>query len=263
MKIAVCIKAVPDPAYYDQITLDPVRKTLNRAGIPAVTNEADLHALEAALVLKNERGGCVDVFTMAPPSATEQLRECLALGADHAYLLSDRRVGGADTLATSYTLAQLLKTSGQYDLILCGNDTPDGATGHVPTQIGTWLGIAHAMNVIGLQVLDDHTVRVKRQFEDGIGTYDLTMPCVAAVTSSVNKVRYTTAAGISRAVKKEITVYSADDIDLDQWFIGLSGSPTQSGDLKTIELSRAGKILGGSAAEAAQELAKQIRQHMD
>lgn len=89
MKIAVCIKAVPDPAYYDQITLDPVRKTLNRAGIPAVTNEADLHALEAALVLKNERGGSVDVFTMAPPSATEQLRECLALGADHAYLLSD------------------------------------------------------------------------------------------------------------------------------------------------------------------------------
>ena len=83
------------------------------------------------------------------------------------------------------------------------------------------------------------------------------------MTSSVNKVRYTTAAGISRAVKKDITVYSADDIELDQWFIGLAGSPTQSGELKTIELSRAGKILGGSAAEAAQELAKQIRQHMD
>ena len=141
MNIAVCIKSVPDPQYYEKITIDPESKRLVRDGIPAIINEADLHAMEAALRLKEACGGEIIVISMGPPAAKKQLVEALAMGADRAFLISDRKVGGADSLATSYTLAKTIETTGQYDVIFTGSESADGATAHVPSQIGVWMGM--------------------------------------------------------------------------------------------------------------------------
>ncbi|MBV1758551.1 MAG: electron transfer flavoprotein subunit beta, partial [Dethiosulfatibacter sp.] len=128
MNIAVCVKPVPDSEYYDKITIDPKTKRVNREGIPTIINTMDKHAIEAALQLKEKHGGKVTVFTMAPDSAVENLRRVLAMGADEAFLCSDRALGGADTWATSYTLFKAMEKTGPFDLILLGNETEDGGT---------------------------------------------------------------------------------------------------------------------------------------
>lgn len=174
MNIAVCIKSVPDPEYYEKITIDPVSKRLVRDGIPAVINEADLHAMEEALRLKETCGGEITVVSMGPPAAKKQLVEALAMGADRAFLISDRKVGGADSLATSYTLAKTLQTTGDYDVIFTGSESADGATAHVPSQLGVWLGATHATNVVDVKW--DNGVVVTRQFEKAEANTDSALP---------------------------------------------------------------------------------------
>jgi electron transfer flavoprotein beta subunit len=255
MKIAVCIKSVPDPDYYDTIEIDPVSKTLVRTEIPTVINVADKHAIEAALRIKEQNGAEITVISMGPPNAKLQMMEGLAMGADRAFLLSDRKFGGADTLATSYTLYKVIEKTGPYDLILAGNESADGATSHVPSQLGEWLGIPHAANVLDIEVEDDSIV-VNRQMDSGIGRFRLRMPCVAAANVRINDVRLTNAMAILKAKKKPYTVLTSEDFDdLDEKYIGLGGSPSQNGDLHTVE---AGKdcvmIEADDETEAAQKV---------
>ena len=146
MNIAVCVKPVPDSKQYEKITIDPVTKTWNRCGIPMIIGDLDKHALEAALSLRDTFQGKVTVFSMAPETTKENVLEALGMGADEAYLLSDRAFAGADTLATSHTLAAAISKTGPYDLIITGNESDDGSTGQVSAQIGEWLGIPHIMN---------------------------------------------------------------------------------------------------------------------
>lgn len=259
LNIAVCIKSVPDPECYDQITIDPVSKSLVRAGIQSVINSTDMHALELALTLKEKFGGEISVFTMAPPDAKAQLFEALAFGADKAYLLSDRKVGGADTLATSYTLSILLKSTGNYDLILAGNESSDGATSHVPSQLGEWLAMPHLMDVIGLTMEDEKTANIKKQFENGYANYKVKLPAVIAVKKKINEVRYANVSGLLTAKRKPITVLSSKDLsNLDDIMIGLAGSPTQAGELITMEYSRNGEIIEGSEEEIAEVILDKI-----
>ena len=117
MEIIVCIKQVPDTT---EVKIDPETNTLIRSGVPSIVNPFDKNALEAAVQLKEQHGGTVTVVTMGPPQANDALRECLSIGADKAYLVSDRAFGGSDTLATSYTLAAGIKKIGNFDLIICG-----------------------------------------------------------------------------------------------------------------------------------------------
>lgn len=260
MQIAVCIKSVPDPDYYDQIVIDPVKKTLVREGIPAVINSADKHALEQALRLKEQCGGEVTVVSMGPPHARQQLLEALALGADKAYLLSDRKVGGADTLATSYTLSQLLKQTGNYDLILAGNESADGATSHVPSQLAEWLGIGHSMNVIAMELEGENHVLVTKQFENGRGVYRLAFPCVIAVNQRINEVRYINAMAALKAKKKPLEIWSADQLPaLNEAYIGLNGSPSKNGELETVESTKNCVFLEGSEDEIATAIAEKLR----
>lgn len=260
MQIAVCIKSVPDPDYYDQIIIDPVNKTLVRDGIPSAINVADKHALEQALQMKEKHGGEVTVFTMAPPAARQQMLEALALGADKAYMISDRKVGGADTLATSYTLSELIKKTGNYDIIFAGNESADGATSHVPSQLAEWLGIAHSMNVVAMEMEDDNHALVTKQFENGRGIYRLTLPCVVAVHHSINTVRYTNAMAVLRAKKKPLEILSADDLpELKEEYIGLNGSPSKNGELETIESCKDCTMMEGSEEEIAQMIYDKIQ----
>ncbi len=253
MKIAVCVKSVPDPEYYDSIHLDPVNKTLVREGIPSIINIADKHAIEEALRIKERLGGEITVISMGPPNAKTQMLEALAMGADKAYLISDRKVGGADTLATSYTLFKAIEKTGPYDLVLAGNESADGATSHVPSQLGEWMKVPHVANVCKIDEGEDCFV-VLRQFESGCGKYRVKMPCVIAVNQYINQVRLTNAMAIIRAKRKPLTILTADDFDeLDENFIGLSGSPSQNGEMESIESCKECIMIGAEDETEASE----------
>lgn len=254
MKIAVCIKSVPDPDYYDTIEIDPVTKVLKREGIPAIINIADKHAIEEALQIKERCGGEITTISMGPPMAKPQLVESLAMGADRAFLVSDRRVGGADTLATSYVLAKAIEKTGPYDLVLMGNESADGATAHVPSQLGEWLGYSHSANVIAMQEEKDSVI-VTRKLDGGSARYRLTMPTVVAVSQRINQVRLTNAIAIMRAKKKPFEILSADDLgEIDEKFIGLAGSPSKNGDLQTVESNKDCIMIEGNEEEAAKQV---------
>ena len=129
MNILVCMKQVPDTS---EIKIDPDTNTLIRAGVPSIVNPFDAYALEVAARLKEKNSGStVTIVSMGPPQAETALRECLAVGADKAYLVSDRAFGGSDTLATSYTLSTVVKKLGGFDIIFCGKQAIDGDTGQV------------------------------------------------------------------------------------------------------------------------------------
>ena len=164
MKIIVCAKQVPDTT---EVRLDPKTNTLIRDGVPSIINPDDKAAIEMALRIKDENPGTTGtVLSMGPPQAEDLLREALAMGADDAILLSDRAFGGADTWATSQTIAAGLKTIGDFDLILAGRQAIDGDTAQVGPQMAEHLGLPQVSYAEGLEVVDENTIRVKRQFED-------------------------------------------------------------------------------------------------
>ena len=238
MKIAVCIKSVPDSDYYDRIVIDPVTKVLVRKGIPTIINAADRHAIEQAVQIKEAAGGEITIISMGPPAARMQMLEALAMGGDRAVLVSDRKVGGSDTLATSYILAKAVEKTGPYDLILTGNESADGATAHVPSQLGEWLGYSHAANVTAIETEKDAVI-VTRRLDGGLAKYRLKTPAVAAVSQRINEVRFLSATGILNAKKKSFEILSAADLgDIDERYVGLAGSPSQNGELHTIETGK-------------------------
>jgi len=256
--IAVCVKPVPDPKHYDKVTIDPVRKTITREGIPTLLNPVDKNALEAALRL-------VTVISMAPPNAEEILRESLAIGADEAYLLSDRAFGGADTLATSYTIYHGLKkieaAKGQaFDLVLCGCESADGATAQVSSQLGEWLGWPHLWNVFSLEEAGTETFSVKTKLENGYMEWSATPPLVLGVARELNKPRFTSVMGIMKAKKKPLTVWSRGDLpEAEDAYLGLPGSPTQPGEIFTPDMKRSGEVLKGTPEEIASRIIAVLR----
>lgn len=259
MNIAVCVKPVPDPEKYNLLEIDPKTKRLVREGIPTIINPADKNALEAALRLKELHGGRVAVISMAPLFSQDKIKECLAMGADEAYLISDRAFGGADTFSTSYTLAKGLEKTGiQFDLILAGNDSADGATSHVPSQLGEWMELPHITNITEIEI-HNGTASVKKKISDGLIEYDMELPAVAGIARNSNKPRMVSAMGIVKAKNKKIEVYTQKDLDVDEGLIGLSGSPTQPGQLLTPDMSRNARLLQGEPAEIAAELLAIIR----
>jgi electron transfer flavoprotein beta subunit len=259
LNIAVCIKSVPDPKCYEKITIDLQTKTITRKGIPAVINPVDKNALEAALQVKEKYGGKVTVICMAPPEAKNELYEAMAMGADEAVLLSDRAFAGADTLATSYTLAQGLKTLGHLDLVLTGTESADGATAQVPAQLAEWLGIPHLWNVKEFEMATEHEIHAKVKMDNAVGEYSIQLPALLAVSREVNKPRYTTAMGVMKARKKNLAVISKNELQLDENRIGQVGSPTWSGDISIPSLARKGQDLTGTPEEIVTGLIAKLR----
>jgi len=265
LKIAVCIKPVPDPDHYDKITIHPVKKTITREGIPTIINPVDKNALEAALQIKEQVGGTVTVITMAPPNGEESLRELLAMGADEACLLTDRAFGGADTLATSYTLAQGLNKLGNFDLVFTGTESADGSTSQVPSQLAVWLEMAHLWNVAEIKLNDEQgqekvqEVQAKMKIENGYIEYVVKLPAVLAVSRDINTPRFTSIMGVMKAKKKPLKVCTVDDVDLDRTLIGLNGSPTKAGAVFAPSMDRKGERLTGDMDEVVEQLLQKLR----
>ncbi|MGN0702771.1 MAG: electron transfer flavoprotein subunit beta/FixA family protein [Lentihominibacter sp.] len=258
MNILVCIKPVPDPLKYGELKIDRETKRLVRDGIPTVVNPADRNALEEALRLRERSGGKVTVLSMAPEFSKDRLTECLAMGADEAFLLSDIAFGGADTYATSYVLAKAIERLGEFDLILFGNESADGATAHVPVQVAEWLSLPHLCRVV--EITEENSgFRVCRKGEVGKLVFAIDKPCVLAVSSGINKPRYVNAMGIIKAKNKPLTVWSNEDLGLDADRLGLQGSPTQPGELITPQLKRSSEVLGTNPEEAAEKIIALIK----
>ena len=253
----VLVKQVPDTRHVTgEVMTD--KGTMNRGALPAIFNPEDLHALEMALQVRERYGGEVTVLTMGPPKAADVLRESLYRGADRVILLTDRKFAGADTQATSYTLQCAIDKIGKFDLVFCGRQAIDGDTAQVGPQVAQRLGIPQITYAESIISLDRSEIVVNRAFDLGSELVQCELPCLLTVVSSANKPRppsvrkliaYKMAAipaEVPSLLKKwpefetqtaldkylderdlKITVWTADDLEVDESRLGLSGSPTQ------------------------------------
>jgi electron transfer flavoprotein beta subunit len=224
MKIIVCVKQVPNT---NEVRLDQKTGTLIREGVPSIINPDDKAGLEAGLKLKDRFGAHVTVLSMGPPQAEVALREALAMGVDEVILISDRAFGGADTWATSSTLAAAIGNL-EYDLIITGRQAIDGDTAQVGPQIAEHLGIPNISYAEGIDIdIEDGTITVKRQYEDRYHIIRTKLPCLITALSELGEPRYMTPAGIFEAWRRDIPVWGRADLTIDDSSIGLNGSPTR------------------------------------
>lgn len=251
MKILVCVKQVPDT---NEVKIDPVKGTLIRDGVPSILNPDDANALEAALMLKDKDPDVeIAVLTMGPPQAGYMLRECLAMGADEAYLLSDRAFGGADTCATSTTIAVGIRKVEGVDVIFAGRQAIDGDTAQVGPQVAQRLGIPVVTYVQSIR-MDEDKVTVQRQMEDGYEVIEVKLPCLLTCVKELNEPRYMSVGGIVDAYQKDITVWNHMDVELDPADCGLNASPTQVFRSFTPPQKGKGEMLSGTVQEMAEAL---------
>lgn len=223
MKIIVCVKQVPDTKGGVKFNPDG---TLDRGAMLTIMNPDDKAGLEAALRLKDQYGAEVTVLTMGLPKAADVLQEAIAMGADKGVLVTDRVLGGADTWATSTTIAGALRKL-DYDLIITGRQAIDGDTAQVGPQIAEHLGIPVISYAEGIEVEGDSVI-VKRQYEDRHHMLKAKMPVLITALSELNDPRYMTPGGIFDAVDAEITTWGrADLVDVNDGDLGLKGSPTK------------------------------------
>ena len=251
MKIVVCIKQVPDTT---QIKLDPVKVTLIRDGVPSIMNPDDKAGLEEALRLKDQYGAHVTVITMGPPQAEAILREAYAMGVDRAILLTDRKFGGADTLATSNTIAAALRNI-EADLIIAGRQAIDGDTAQVGPQIAEHLGLPQVSYVKNMQYnKEDNSLTIERAVEDGYYLVNVQLPALITVLSEANQPRYMRVKGIVEAFDKPVETWNFDSITVDPAVIGLAGSPTKVKKSFTKGAKQAGKVFDDLDTKAAVNL---------
>ena len=224
MKIIVCVKQVPDTKGGVKFNPDG---TLDRGAMLTIMNPDDKAGLEAALRLKDQYGAEVTVLTMGLPKAADVLREAIAMGADNGILVTDRVLGGADTWATSTTIAGAIRNIKDYDIIITGRQAIDGDTAQVGPQIAEHLGIPVISYAEGIEV-DGDSVIVKRQYEDRHHMLKAKMPVLITALSELNEPRYMTPGGIFDACDAEITTWGrANLVDVEDGDLGLKGSPTK------------------------------------
>lgn len=255
MKIIVCIKQVPDTT---EIKIDPVKGTLIREGVPSIMNPDDKGGLELALRMKEQYGAEVTVITMGPPQADLILREAFAMGADRAILLTDRKFAGADTLATSYALAGAIRTM-EYDLIIAGRQAIDGDTAQVGPEMAEHLGLPQVSYVTDARKEGDKLV-VRNESEESVQTLEVEGPCVLTVLASAFPARYMSVAGIMEAYGREVELWSADRIDVDEERLGLKGSPTKVFQSFPKALKAPGEQFEGSAEEAVELIVRKLKE---
>jgi electron transfer flavoprotein beta subunit len=230
----VCVKQVPDTK---KVTGQAMKAdgTINRAALPAIFNPEDRNALEAALRVKETYGGTVTVVTMGLPSATAILRESLMCGADRAVLVTDRKAAGSDTLATSYVLAQAIRTL-KPDLVFCGRQAIDGDTAQVGPQIGEKLDFAIVTYLEKLE-LDGETAIATRDIGTGVETCRAKLPALFTVTEKFGELRPMNVRRIMKYKSAEPETLSCDDIGAEAGRCGFAGSPTSVNKIVSVVLA--------------------------
>ena len=257
MKIVVCIKQVPDTT---EVKINPQTGTLIREGVPSIMNPDDKGGLEFALQLKDQYGAHVTVITMGPPQAEAILREAYAMGVDRAILLTDRKFGGADTLATSNAIAGALRTM-EYDLIITGRQAIDGDTAQVGPQIAEHLDLPQVSYMESLEYDENtKTFTVRKQTEEGYQILQMQAPCVVTALASAVQPRYMSVNGIVTAYDREVEIWGADAIDVDESVIGKAGSPTSVFKSFPKQLKPAGETFEVSPEEAVELIINKLKE---
>ncbi|MBN1308861.1 MAG: electron transfer flavoprotein subunit beta/FixA family protein [Chitinispirillaceae bacterium] len=254
MKVIVCVKQVPDTS---EVRVDPETGTLIREGVPSVMNPFDQFALEEGVRLREAAGGEAEVIalSMGPPQARSALMKALALGADRAILLTDKVFAGADTWATSLTLAAAVKAAGKPDLILCGLQAIDGDTAQTGPEIAHRLHLPQVTYAEKI-MLDGRTAVITRQTDSGYEVVEVRMPALITCTPPADFVPSTPPySAITRAKKKPYEEWGVDKINIEADTLGLRGSPTQVKRVFSPPRRDTGVMLEGrSAAVIAGEL---------
>lgn len=225
MNIVVCLKQVPDT---NEVKINQETGTLIRDGVPSIINPDDRNALEEALKIKNEVGAIVKVVSMGPPQAKNALKEALAMGADEAYLISDRAFGGSDTWATSTIIASAIEKVGNYDVIFCGRQAIDGDTAQVGPEVAEFLGVSQVTYAKEVKI-EGNKLLVTRYTETGDYLIEVKMPVLITAIKELNNPRYPNVKGILENYSngdEKITVLTLADLNVDTTQIGLKGSPT-------------------------------------
>ncbi len=243
MRILVLLKQVPDT---DEVKLDPENGTMIREGVGTVINPLDLHALESAIRIKESGEHELTVVSMGPPAAEEALREAIAMGADRAVLLTDRKFAGADTWATAKTLSAMIELEGPYDLILAGEKATDGETGQVGPEAAAMMDIPAITYVSRIIEVGEDGMVAEREVEDGRETWKVPYPVLLSVTKNVNEPRLPTLKGKKKARNANIEKMGSEALGLEPSTIGLTGSPTRVVKINTPKLSRQAKLYEGS-----------------
>lgn len=253
MNIIVCIKQVPGTA---QVEIDEKTGVLKRDGVASKMNPFDLFAIESAMRLKEKYGGRVTALTMGPPQAEKVLREAFMMGVDDAVLLSDRRLGGADVLATSYTISQGIRKIGSYDLILCGKQTTDGDTAQVGAELAEFLGIPHLANVTKLmELVEGKKLDVEAEIPLHVVDVRMSLPCLLTVEKGIFEPRLPSFRRKLATADQKITCLTLDDLpDRDENHYGLNGSPTQVQKIFPPEVKTEKEVWTGSSDELSGKL---------
>lgn len=257
MKIIVCVKQVPDTT---EVKIDKVTGTLIRDGVPSILNPDDANALEEAIRIKDMHKDVeITVISMGPPQADVMLRECLAMGADHAILVSDRAFGGSDTWATSNAISAAIRTLGDFDIIFAGRQAIDGDTAQVGPQISEKLGIPQVTYVEEFKI-EGKEVTVKRQLEDGYELIKVNTPVLLTAVKELNEPRYMALDKIFEAYAKEVKMLTINELDITTAEVGLKASPTRVFRSFSPDLKGEGKILEGTTKEVVGKLIDELKQ---
>ena len=269
----VLVKQVPDTS---NITGSAMKEdgTVNRAALPTIFNPEDLSALEAALEVKDRFGGTVTVVSMGPPKAADVLRDCLYRGADRAILVTDRRAGGSDTLATSYILSQAVKTVGEFDFVFCGRQAIDGDTAQTGPQCAEKLGVPQVAYLTEIIDVKDGFATIRRALGNGWEVVRAKLPILATVVEEANEPRPQAAIRVMRNKHKRVPLevkegetlrdedrleqWSLDDIGADLSRCGLAGSPTKVFNVQSIVLKKEGSVNVAPTEEGVRGLISEL-----
>ncbi len=259
LRLLCCVKQVPD---VDQMRMDPETGNLIRDGVPAILNPQDANAVAAAVKVKETWGGEITLISMGPPAAEAVLRECLAVGADKAVLVTDRVFGNADTLATSYSIFSAACTLGDFDMVFCGRESLDGATGQMGAQLAERFDMAQVTSALLIKEVNEGngTAIVDRVLDNGVETLEVKLPCLFTMEKTNYPARIPNLRGKMSAKKAEIIKITSNDIPgLDKSRIGDPGSPTKVPRMFPPMLPEPGQIIeGADTAEMAAKLLKLI-----
>lgn len=256
MKIIVLVKQVPDST---EIRVDKVTGTLIRAGVPSIINPDDLAGVEEALKIKEATGAIVTVVSMGPPQAKDMLKELYARGVDECILISDRAFAGADTCATSSTLAAAIEKIG-YDLIIAGRQAIDGDTAQVGPQTAERLNIPQVTYVDKVIEVTDQTITVRKSLEETEEIVEAKLPCLLTTLSGMNTPRYMNCNDIVDSFSKEVKMMCFADLDIPVEKVGLKGSPTKVHRTFTKDVTAETQTYDIPAAEAAKLIATTLKE---
>lgn len=258
MNILVCIKQVPGTS---KVEVDPITGVLKRDGIDSKMNPYDLFALETALKIKEKIGGVVKVLSMGPNQALSVIKEAFTMGADEGTLLSDRKFGGADVLATSYTIAQGVKKMGDLDLVICGKQTTDGDTAQVGPEMAEWLNIPHVANVKNIIKVEASSITVEMDMPESIETVEISYPCLLTVDKGIYQPRLPSYKKKIATKDREIRILGLNDLEnKNEKDYGLNGSPTRVERIFPPEANKDREMWSGNVDELSGKIASKLKQ---